>query len=38
MVIIPASASVAEGLMFTVGQITWMTHACCLTTMAFEEI
>jgi len=37
MVIIPASAAVAEGLTFTVGQITRTTHADGLTTMALEE-
>jgi len=37
MVIIPASAIVAEGLTFTVGQITWTTHAGGLTTTTLEE-
>jgi hypothetical protein len=37
MVIIPTSAAVAEGLTFTVGQITWTTHASGLTTMTLEE-
>jgi len=31
MVIIPASAAVAEGLTFTVGQITWTTRTGSLT-------
>ena len=37
MVIIPASAAVAEGLTFTVGQITWTTHAGGPTTMTLED-
>ena len=37
MVIIPASAAVAEGLTFTVGQITWTTHDGGLTTTTLEE-
>ena len=37
MVIIPASAAVAEGLTFTVGQITWTTRGGDLTTMTPEE-
>jgi len=37
MVIIPASATVAEGLTLTVGQITWTTHGGGLTTMTLEE-
>ena len=37
MVIIPASAAVAEGLTFTVGQITWMTHDGGLATTTLEE-
>jgi len=37
MVIIPASTAVAEGLTFTVGQITWTTHGGGLTTMTPEE-
>jgi len=37
MVIIHVSAAVAEGLTFTVGQITWTTHAGGLTTMTLEE-
>ena len=37
MVIIPASATVARGLTFTVGQITWMTHDGGLTTTTLEE-
>jgi hypothetical protein len=37
MVIIHASATVAEGLMFTIGQITWTTGAGGLTTTALEE-
>ena len=31
MVIIPAFAAVAEGLTFTVGQVTWTTHGDGLT-------
>ena len=37
MVIILASATMTEGLMFTVGQITWTTHDGCLTTTTLEE-
>jgi len=37
MVIIPASAVVAEGLTFIVGQITWTTHDGGLTTVTLEE-
>ena len=37
MVIIPASTAVAEGLTFTVSQITWTTHGCDLTTTTLEE-
>jgi len=37
MVIIPASAAVAQGLTFTVGQITWTTHDGGLTTTTLEE-
>jgi len=37
MVIIPASIAVAEGLTFTVGQITWTTHDGGLTTTILEE-
>jgi hypothetical protein len=37
MVIVPASAAVAEGLMFTVGQITWTTHGGGLATTTSEE-
>ena len=37
MVIVPASAAVAEGPMFTVGQITWTTHDGGLTTTTTEE-
>ena len=37
MVIIPASAAVADGLTFTVGQITWTTHDGGLTTTTLEE-
>ena len=36
MVIIPASAAVAEGITFTVGQITWTTCDDGLTTMTLE--
>ena len=38
MVIIPASAVVAEGLTFTAGQMTWTTHDGGLTTTSLEEI
>jgi len=37
MVIVPASAAVAEGLTFIVGQITWTTHGGGLTTANREE-
>jgi hypothetical protein len=37
MVIIPASIAVAEGLTFTLGQITWTTCIGGLTAMASEE-
>jgi len=37
MVIIPASATVAEGITFTVGQITWTTRTGGLTSMTLEE-
>jgi len=37
MVIILAFVVVPEGLTFTVGQITWMTHGGGLTTMTSEE-
>ena len=37
MVIVPASAAVAAGLTFTVGQITWTTHGGGLATMTSEE-
>ena len=37
MVIIPASATVAKDLTFTVGQITWMTQADGLMTTTLEE-
>ena len=37
MVIVPSSAVVAEGLMFTIGQITWMIHGSGLTTTTLEE-
>jgi len=36
-VIIPASVAVAEGLMFTVGQITWTSRGGGLTTTTPEE-
>jgi len=36
MVIVPASAAVAEGLTFTVGQITWTTHGGGFTTTTSE--
>jgi len=38
MVIVPASAVVAEGLTFTVGQITWTTLGGGLATTTSEEI
>jgi hypothetical protein len=37
MVIISAFAAEAEGLTFTIGQITWMTHVGGLTTTTLEE-
>jgi len=37
MVIVPASVAVPEGLTFTIGQITWMTHGGGLTTTTSEE-
>jgi len=37
MVIVPASVAVAEGLTFTVGQITWTTHDGGLTTTTLKE-
>jgi hypothetical protein len=37
MVIIPASASVAGGLTFTIGQITWMTGSDGFTATIIEE-
>ena len=37
MVIVPASAVVAEGLTFTVGQITWTTRGGSLTTTTSGE-
>jgi hypothetical protein len=37
MVIVPASAAVAEGLTFTIGQITWTTCSDGLTTTTLEE-
>jgi len=37
MVIVPASTVVAEGLTFTVGQITWTTHGGSLTTTTSGE-
>jgi len=37
MVIVLASAAVAEGLTFTVGQITWTTHGDGLATTTSEE-
>ena len=37
MVIVPASATVAEGLTFTVGRITWTTHGGGLMTTTPEE-
>jgi hypothetical protein len=37
MVIVPASAAVAEGLTFTVGQITWTTRGDGLTTTTLEK-
>ena len=38
MAIIPDFAAMAEGLTFTVGQITWTTHGGGLVTMTLEEI
>jgi len=37
MVIVPASAAVAEGLTFTIGQITWTTHGGGHATTTSEE-
>ena len=37
MVIVPVSAAVAEGLTFTVGQITWTTRGDGLTITTLEE-
>ena len=37
MIIVPASATMAEGLTFTVGQITWTTHGGGLATTTSEE-
>jgi hypothetical protein len=37
MVIIPDFATVADGLTFTVGQITWTTSAGGFTVMTTEE-
>jgi len=37
MVIVPASAAMAEGLTFIVGQITWTTRGGGLTTMTSGE-
>jgi hypothetical protein len=37
MVIIPDSAAVADGLSFTVGQITWITGINSFTATATEE-
>jgi len=37
MFIVPASVAVAEGLTFTVGQITWTTRGDALTTTTLEE-
>jgi hypothetical protein len=37
MVIVPAFAAVAEGLTFTVGQITWTTRGDGLTTTTLEK-
>jgi len=37
MVIVPASAAVAEGLTFTVGLITWTTHGGGSVTTTSEE-
>jgi hypothetical protein len=38
MVIIPNSVAVADGLSFTVGQITWTTHVNSFTTTSTEEV
>jgi hypothetical protein len=38
MVIIPDSAAVADGLSFTIGQITWTTGVNSFTTAATEEV
>jgi hypothetical protein len=37
MVIIPDSAAVADGLTFTVGQITWTTGVNSFTAIAADE-
>jgi len=37
MVIVPASATVAEGLTFTIGKITWTTHIGGFATTTSEE-
>jgi hypothetical protein len=37
MVIIPDSAAMADGLSFTIGQITWTTSVNSFTTTAMEE-
>jgi len=37
MVIVPASADVAEGLTFTIGQVTWTTRGDGLTTTTLGE-
>jgi hypothetical protein len=37
MVIIPDSTAVADGLLFTVGQITWTTGANSFTATTTEE-
>jgi hypothetical protein len=37
MVIIPDSADVADGLSFTVGQITWITGVNSFTATAMED-
>jgi hypothetical protein len=38
MVIIPDSAAVADGLSFTVDQITWTTGVNSFTAVATEEV
>jgi hypothetical protein len=38
MVIIPNSVSVADGLSFTVGQVTWTTIVNSFTTTTTEEV